>query len=175
MPVNAAVASPRPAETAQSAQYRAGLSVAVVRLLAVALDISEGWSPAPPAATLLIPFGYRGWPSVTSTVESSGGRKRLRFYVCPKALLTQDNESFPVGATFVVESEPYPEGPGTFRARPSVFAMEKCVGLRMDGAGTRQYESWMYANWDSPAHQGATDRGRCGVCRLPWLTPDDMR
>ena len=39
MPVSAAVASPRRAEMAQGAQHRAGLSVAVVRLLAVALDI----------------------------------------------------------------------------------------------------------------------------------------
>jgi len=76
MPVSAAVASPRRAEMAQGAQERAGLSVAVVRLLAVALDISEGWSPAPPAATLLIPLGYRDWPSVTSAVESRGDHVR---------------------------------------------------------------------------------------------------
>ena len=155
MPVSAAVASPRRAEMAQGAQHRAGLSVAVVRLLAVALDISEGWSPAPPAATLLIPFGYRDWPSVTSTVESPGGRKRLRFYVCPKALLTPDYESFPVGTTFVVESEPYPEGPGSYRARPSVFAMEKCAGLTMDGVGTRIMDVCELGFARSAGHDGS--------------------
>lgn len=175
MPVSAAVASPRRAEMAQGAEQRAGLNVAVVRLLAVALDISEGWCPAPPAATLLIPFGYRDWPSLTSTVESPGGRKRLRFYVCPKALLTPDYESFPVGTTFVVESESYPEGPGSYRVRPSVFAMEKCAGLTMHGAGGRQAESWVYASWDSAGRNARADRGRCGVCRLPWLTPADIR
>ena len=47
MPVSAAVASPRRAEMAQGAQHRAGLSVAVMRLLAGALDIRERWSQAP--------------------------------------------------------------------------------------------------------------------------------
>lgn len=171
MPVSAAVASPHRAGIAQGVQSPKGLNVAVVRLLAVALDISAGLAPAPPAATVLVPFGYRDWPSLTSTAESPGGRKRFRFYVCPKALLTPDHESFPVGTTFVVESEPYPEGPGAYRARPSVFAMEKCAGLTMDGAGRRQFESWMYASWDSLAHEPTADLRRCGVCRLPWLTP----
>ncbi|MDR4480183.1 MAG: hypothetical protein R3B37_10635 [Nitrospira sp.] len=175
MPVGCAVASPRRAEMALDSQNRARLNVAVVRLLGLALDISEGWSSAPSAATLSIPFGYRDWPHLTSSVDARTGTQRLRFYVCPKALLTPDSESFPVGTTFVVESEPGRPRARSSGARPSVFAMEKCAGLTVPGVGSRHIESWIYASWDSDARRATTDLGRCGVCRLPWLTPPVSR
>lgn len=175
MPVTGAVASLRRAGIARDSHHTTGLSVVVARLLTVALDISEGWAPAPPAATLLIPSGYRDWPNLTSTVESHPVSQRLRFYVCPKALLTPDDESFPVGTAFVVEFRPCSLRTGSYGFRPSVFVMEKCIGLTMNGVGTRQYESWIYASWDSAGHHATADSGRCGVCRLPWLTPADIR
>ena len=57
MPVSHAVASPQRRTIAGKTSDQTGLHVAVVRLLALALNISGGWSPAPPAAGLLIPFG----------------------------------------------------------------------------------------------------------------------
>ncbi|MFZ1505117.1 MAG: cytochrome P460 family protein [Nitrospira sp.] len=175
MSIRGAVALPRRASSNQSPNDSEGLNVAVVRLLSVALDLSGGWSSAPPTAILLIPFGYRDWPSVTSTVESRSGAHTLRFYVSPKALLTPEYESFPVGTVFVVESEPNSVATGSSGARPSVFAMEKCAGLTMHGEGVRQAESWVYASWDSAGRNARADHGRCGVCRLPWLTPADFR
>lgn len=171
MPVSSAVAAPSRTQIAGAPHHDAGLSVAVVRLLALALDISEGWSPAPPAAGLLIPFGYRDWPSLTSMVESREGTQQLRFYVCPKALLTTDSESFPVGTVFVVESEPYPTRAMAPGSRPSLFAMEKCAGLSTHSRGGRQAESWIYASWDSTGSAATAEPGRCGICRLPWLSP----
>lgn len=171
MPVSSAVASPHRTAIVREPHDTKGLNVAVVRLLALALDISEGWSPAPPAAGLLMPLGYRDWPHLTSNVKSRAGSQQLRFYVCLKALLTTDYESFPVGTVFVVESEPCPVRTAAQGARPSVFVMEKCAGLTMDGMGTRQSESWIYASWDSAGHSATADPGRCGICRLPWLTP----
>lgn len=171
MPVSHAVASPQRATIAGNPQAQTGLNVAVVRLLALALDISGGWSPAPPATGLLIPIGYGDWPHLTSVVTSQSGSTQLRFYVCPKALLTADDRSFPVGTVFVVESEPCPVGIGAQGSRPAVFVMEKCAGMMVDGDGVKQSESWVYASWDSGGHSAAGEPGRCGICRLPWFTP----
>ena len=168
MPVSHAVASPQRTTVAGKPYDQTGLNVAVVRLLALALDISGGWSPAPPAAGLMIPFGYRDWPHLTSLVQSSGGAQELRFYVCPNALLTADDRSFPVGTVFVVESQPGLGGTGAPGARPAVFVMEKCAGMTRDEDGT---ELWIYASWDSGGHVATADPERCGICRLPWLTP----
>lgn len=169
MPVSHAVAIAPRMEISGRPHDEAGLSVAVVRLLALALDISEGWSPVPPAAGLLIPFGYRDWPSVTSMIESRDGAQQLWFYVCPKALLTTDSESFPVGTVFVVESRAYPFPAGAQAVRPSVFAMEKCAGMSLNSRGCGQRESWIYASWNSAGSPSAAEPGRCGICRLPWL------
>ncbi len=171
MSVSFAVATPQRTTIAGKPQDQTALNVAVVRLLALALDISEGWSPAPPTAGLSIPFGYRDWPSLTSVVESRTGPQQLRFYVCPKALLTQDDESFPVGTVFVVESEVGPVRADGQGFRLSVFVMEKCAGMTVDGGGSRQSESWVYASWDTAGLATRADPGRCGICRLPWLTP----
>lgn len=171
MPVSDAVASPRRTTIAGNPQDQTGLNVAVVRLLALALDISGGWSPAPPAAWLSISFGYRDWPNLTSVVKSQSGTQQLRFYVCPKALLTADDTSFPVGTVFIVESEPCPAGIGAQGSLLAVFVMEKCAGMTMNGDGARQSESWIYASWDSGGHSATADPERCGICCLPWLTP----
>lgn len=176
MPVSVAVASPRRTTIAGKPQQdQTALNVAVVRLLALALDISEGWSPAPPTAGLLIPFGYRDWPNLMSVVKSHGGPQQLRFYVCPKALLTQDDGSFPVGTVFVVESEAGLVRDGAPTVRPSVFVMEKCAGMTVDGGGSRQSESWVYASWGTAGLATRADPGRCGICRLSWLTSIHVR
>jgi len=171
MPVSDAVASPQRRTIVGKPQDQTGLNVAVVRLLALALDISGGWSPAPPAAGVVVPLGYRDWPNLASVVKSHHGPRELRFYVCPEALLTADNASFPVGTVFIVESEPCRAAAGSPASLPAVFVMEKCAGLTMNGDGTRQAESWIYASWDSGGHAATADPGRCGICRLPWLTP----
>jgi len=171
MPVVCAEASPQRTVIAANPHDETGLNVAVVRLLALALDISGGWSPAPPAEGLMIPFGYRDWPHLTSVVKAQSGPLQLRFYVCPKALLTPDDSSFPVGTVFIVESEPCETGSGAQRSHPAVFVMEKCAGMTLDGDAAKQSESWIYASWDSGGQAATADPGRCGICRLPWLTP----
>ncbi len=171
MPVSHAVAAPQRTTIVGKPSDQTGLHVAVVRLLALALNISGGWSPAPPAAGLLIPFGYRDWPHLTSVVKSYGGAQQLRFYVCPKGLLTADDRSFPVGTVFVVESELLAARSRAQGSRPAVFVMEKCAGMTLDGDGVNQSESWVYASWDFGGHSATADPGRCGICRLPWLPP----
>ncbi|ODT45567.1 MAG: hypothetical protein ABS70_02905 [Nitrospira sp. SCN 59-13] len=171
MPVSDAVASPQRTTVAGKRYDQSGLHVAVVRLLALALDISGGWSPAPPTTGLLIPCGYRDWPQLTSIVQSYSGPQELRFYVCPRALLTADDRSFPVGTVFVVESEPCSTGIGAKGSTPSVFVMEKCAGMTRNDDGTTQSELWIYASWGSGGHLTTADPRRCGICRLPWLTP----
>ncbi|MBI4001854.1 MAG: hypothetical protein HY348_08730 [Nitrospira defluvii] len=167
MPVPVAETLPTVGARVPDSSTTPSLSVLVVRLLALALDISGGWSPAPPAAALPIPAAYRDWPSLASSVESKLGRQRLRFYVCPNALLTTDDASFPVGTVFVVESEPGSRMAKKLSGPLSLFVMEKYAGVSVDGPVASRRESWIYASYGSDGRLVTADSTRCGVCRLP--------
>lgn len=169
MAVKVAEVSQSFAGTESESRTEAGLRVAVVRLLAVALSISGGHSPLQQGVALPIPDGYRDWPSLTSRVKSGARWQRLRLYVCRKALRTADHESFPIGTTFVVESEPWPFSGGVREAVGSLFVMEKCAGLQGGGMPGRDGESWVYVNYMSDGRPAAADSTRCGVCRVPLM------
>jgi hypothetical protein len=57
------------------------LNVVIVRLLGVALMVTNWRQPQGQTATLPVPHHYRTWPMVESEVDSPGRRQRLRFYV----------------------------------------------------------------------------------------------
>jgi len=144
-----------------------GLNVTVVRLLAVALTISKGSASVPSGSAPPIPVGYRQWPCVTTVVKS--GRKvfRLRFYVGGKGLFTRDQDSFPVGTVFIVESSPWGSDDSAERRGGSLFVMEKCVGVCSGEPGVGSGESWIYARYDAHGRSTEDEPGACGVCRLP--------
>lgn len=167
MPVPGAQTPPSIGAKVPDSSVTSTLGVLVVRLLALALDISGGWSPSPPAAALPIPAAYRDWPSLASWVESKQGRQSLRFYVSPHALLTTDDASFPVGTVFVVESEPGTRMAEQLSGPSSLFVMEKYAGVSVDGPVDSRHESWMYASYGSDGRLAMADSARCGVCRLP--------
>ena len=167
MPVPVAQTLPNVGARVPNSSSTPSLNVIVVRLLALALDISGGWSPAPPAAALPVPAAYRDWPSLGASGGSQLGRQSLRFYVSPNALLTADNASFPVGTVFVVESEPGARMAKRLSGPLSLFVMEKYAGVSVDGSVAGQRESWVYASYGSDGRLMRTDSTHCGVCRLP--------
>ena len=142
------------------------MNVAVVRLLAPALDISQG-----------VVAGSSGRRAVDSLRVSSlaepgvgcrvaGGAQQLRFYVCPKALLTTDSESFRWDGLRGGIPAVRCAGTGIVSV---VVCDGKCAGVSMSSRGCGQRESWIYASWDSTGSPATTEPGRCGICRLPWL------
>lgn len=167
MPVPVAQTSPNVGASITDSSAPPSLGVLVVRLLALALDISGGSSPSPPSAVLPIPAAYRDWPSLASSVESKLGRQSLRFYVCPRALLTTDEASFPVGTVFVVESEPGARMVQQLSGPISLFVMEKYAGASADGPVASRRESWIYASYGYDGRLVTVDSTRCGVCRMP--------
>lgn len=167
MPVPVAQTLPTVGARVPDPSATPSLGVLVVRLLALALDISCGWSPAPPAAAFPIPAAYRDWPSLASSVESKLGRQSLRCYVSPNALLTTGDVSFPVGTVFVVESEPGSRMAEQLSGPLSLFVMEKYAGVGADGPEAGRRESWIHASYGSDGRRVTADSTRCGVCRLP--------
>jgi len=141
------------------------LKVVIVRLLAIALALSR-W-PAGPAQALgvLVPPGYRDWPSVESGLDVSEGSRHLRLSVCPKAASVNDGETFPVGTALVVETfSSAPRAGGQLR---SVFVLEKVSSLNRQGLARRSREGWAYARYDMAGCELSRDAAACGLCRLP--------
>ena len=105
MPVSVAAPSHQRITIARKPQDQTGLNVAVVRLLALALGISGGWSPAPPAAGLLVPFGYRDWPSVTSLVQARTGSITVLWYLFTDLLPESMQVDLKAAVTSLKESD----------------------------------------------------------------------
>ena len=59
-------------------------------------------------------------------VESRGRRQRFRFYVCPKAATLSDDQPFPIGTAFVVETYRMEAADEPLVSR---FVMEKYAGV----------------------------------------------
>jgi hypothetical protein len=140
------------------------LHIVVVRLLAVALMVTDWRQPQVQAATLPVPNHYRTWPMVESGVEACGRRRRLRFYVCPQAAILSDDQPFPVGTAFVVETahiEPLDE------SLVSRFVMEKYAGAMSGESDRITYGAWASATYGPAGDMLPMDEKSCGICRLP--------
>lgn len=143
------------------------LNVVVVRLLAIALTVSR-WRTNPVRSEgLPVPKHYRTWPLIESGVDVSGVRRYLCFAVCPKAASVTDEDTFPVGATLVVET--FSSAPVTGGQLRSVYVMEKVSSLDHQAMGRRSREGWAYATYDAVGRVVASDALDCGVCRLPVM------
>lgn len=140
------------------------LHIVVVRLLAVALMVTDWRQPQGPAATLAMPNHYRTWPMVESGVESRGLRQRLRFYVCPQAAILSDDQPFPVGTAFVVETSRIEEADERLVSR---FVMEQYAGAIAGQSDRVPYGAWASATYGPAGDLLPMDEKSCGICRLP--------
>jgi hypothetical protein len=122
------------------------LNVVVIRLLAIAVMITNGRTCRASLPGVAVPKGYRAWPYLDCGEDVHGLRQRLRFYVCPKAATTADDEAFPVGTALVVETVRLSDGD---EAEPtSVFVMGKVSSLYARNGRCSSRDGWVYATYD---------------------------
>jgi hypothetical protein len=120
------------------------LYIVVVRLLSIALKLTDCGQPQEQTLKWPLPDRYRNWPMVESELEAPGRRRRLRFYVSPKAAMLSDDEPFPVSTVFVVETasiEPLDE------PLVSRFVMGKYASVTTGKCNPVQQGAWASATY----------------------------
>ena len=140
------------------------LHIVVVRLLAIAMMVTDWRQPQDHTAALPVPEGYRTWPMVESKVESRGRRQRFRFYVCPNTATLSDDQPFPIGTAFVVETYRMEAADEPFVSR---FVMEKYAGVMSGQLDRAHYGAWASATYGPAGDVLSIGKTSCGIRRLP--------
>ena len=143
------------------------LNVVVVRLLAIALVMPRWRTRRAPTLGMTMPKGYRAWPFIESDVNVSGSTRHQRFFVCPKAAATTNDEAFPVGTALVVET--FARAPVEGGRLRSVFVMEKVSIVDAHSKCAGSQEGWAYDTYDAVGRELSSDAVACGICRLPLM------
>jgi hypothetical protein len=141
------------------------LRIVVVRLLVVALKLSDGERPQKQTIRWPLLPQYRAWPMLDSDLSSQRGEGRLRFYVCSKAATLSDDEPFPVGTVFVVESR---EMAGEAEVLLWRFVMEKYAGVTTGRLDCGCYGAWAYMTDGLGGKLVSSSEAPCGIRRLPF-------
>jgi len=165
MPTNKQLTVEALGSVAQDASLRVdSLNVVAVRLLAVAVRGLSVRTVRLDQARLTVPQTYHLWPMVEAEAEAGRSRQELKIYVCPKGASSADDERFPVGTVFVVETLALANGGGGRVA--SIFVMEKFASIDAHGRSNGYQDVWVYAMYDSVEQALARGSAACGVCRL---------
>lgn len=136
------------------------LHIVVVRLLAIALVVTDWPQLQTQTAMLLVPNDYRAWPMVESELASCGRRRRLRFYVCPNAAILSDDQPFPIGTAFLVETTPIESMDQPLVSR---FVMKKYAGVTTGESDRVQYGAWASAIYGPDAEVLPMDKTSYGI------------
>ena len=118
------------------------LHIVVVRLLTIALMVTDWRQPQDQLGFLPVPEGYRTWPVVESQLESRRHRQRFRLYVGPHAATLSDDQPFPVGTAFVVETVDIEVAGEPLVSR---FVMERYADVTTGESDRVQYGVWASA------------------------------
>ncbi len=167
--------SQRHAESPRHVTFDPSVAVAVVRLLAVAVMVTDRRAAREQSPPLPQPPGYRNWPSIEFDAESRGRRQRLIYYVSPKVLCASDLDASPVGTVFVVETRRIvgpdevnvSDGKRRDTALRSVFVLSKYADVSRDSSNRCAEGAWAYATYGPRGELLRRDGSAYGVCRLP--------
>jgi hypothetical protein len=140
------------------------LHIVVVRLLSIALKLMDGGQPQEQTLKWPLPDRYHNWPMVESEVESPGCRRRLRFYVSPKAATLSDEEPFPVSTVFVVETASIEALDEPLVSR---FVMGKYASVTTGERDPVQQGAWASATYGPAGDALPMDKTSCGIHHLP--------
>lgn len=151
------------------------VAAAVVRLLAVALMVTNRRAAREESPPLPRPSGYRDWPSIEVGTEFRGRRQRMTCYVSPKAVDISDEDTCPVGTVFVVETRggiglAELNASGEKRratALRSVFVLSKHADVFSDSSNRCAEGAWACATYGPRGELLGRDGSAYGVCRLP--------
>jgi hypothetical protein len=140
------------------------LHIVVVRLLAIAL-MARAWRESQDRTGFLpTPEGYRTWPVVESQSASCGRLQRHRFYVCPPAAILSDDQPFPVGTAFVVETT---QIEAINEPLVSRFVMKKYAAVTTGEAGRLPYGAWASATYGPACEQLRMGETAYAIRHLP--------
>ncbi len=120
------------------------LHIVVLRLLAIALLAMDWPESQDQTGFLPTPEGYRTWPVVKSQSSSRGRLQRHSFYVCPPASILLDDQPFPVGTAFVVETA---QIEAMNEPLVSQFVIKKYAEVTTGEVGRLPYGAWASATY----------------------------
>lgn len=112
------------------------LSLVLIRLLAIALEVTTQSTATTPGNLMPPAMGYRSWPTRQIVGLGRDHREMLKLYMCSKGTRTSDDETFAVGTRFVVE---------TFRTK-DVFSLSGRGNRRVQGELVRVFVMQKYAS-----------------------------
>ncbi len=141
-------------------------SIVVARLLAVAFQLTSCGQPYGRTVLWPTPVRYRTWPMVESEIEAQNRRQRVRFYVCPEAATLGDDQPFPAGTVFVVETWSIDAGQEQLLSQ---FFMGEYAGVTAPSSTQARYGAWisMTSRPEAGASQGdSTASSLCSGLRL---------
>ena len=136
----------------------------VARLMAIALMAMDWRHSQAQPGLLPVPEGYRTWPVVESQSASCGLRQRHRCYVCPNATILSDEQPFPVGTAFVVETTQIEAMDEPLVSR---FVMKQYAGVMTGEVGRLLYGAWASAIYGPASEQLPMGETSYGSSRLP--------
>ncbi len=136
----------------------------VARLLAIALMAMDWRHSQAQPGFLPVPEGYRTWPVVESQSASCDLRQRHRCYVCPNATILSDEQPFPVGTVFVVETTQIQADDEPLVSR---FVMKQYAGVITGEVGRLSYGTWASAIYGPASEHLPMGETSYGISRLP--------
>ncbi|MBI5411393.1 MAG: hypothetical protein HZA21_05315 [Nitrospirae bacterium] len=80
------------------------LGVVMIRLLAIAVSVAACQVAVRRSRVLSQPADYTTWPMLEMETQRGPGRCVLKLYVDPEGAATKDNQAFPGGTVFVMET-----------------------------------------------------------------------
>lgn len=121
----------------------AGLRVVIIRLLAVALTNDCRCSVPSANRRVLLPADYTRWPAIACRRQRGAAEEAVTFYVNPKGAATLDDQAFPRGTVFVMET--YTIKSVGQKDLVQIFVMVKGEGAPLDCRADVEAGAWQGA------------------------------
>jgi hypothetical protein len=121
----------------------AELSVVIIRLLAVALAIDGRRATSSENRRVSLPADYARWPAIECERQRGAAKEAVTFYVNPKGAATLDEQAFPCGTVFVMET--YAIRSAGQKDLVRIFVMVKREGAAQDCHADAEAGAWQGA------------------------------
>jgi hypothetical protein len=119
------------------------LSVVIIRLLALALAVEGRRAASSANRRVSLPADYARWPAIECGRRRGDARESVTFYVNPKGAATLDDQAFPGGTVFVMET--YAIRSAWRKDLVQIFVMEKEEGAAHACHADAEADAWQGA------------------------------
>jgi hypothetical protein len=115
----------------------------IIRLLAVALAIDGRRATSSENRRVSLPADYARWPAIECERQRGAAKEAVTFYVNPKGAATLDEQAFPCGTVFVMET--YAIRSAGQKDLVRIFVMVKREGAAQDCHADAEAGAWQGA------------------------------